>query len=422
MDNPGDQPDAHGDQCGSDVFGWETPCFINSATVQKSQNGNTQDIPVPFTDATHGQLCCEGKPSIATADQGCEDICMREACEAARIDHMSQCDACGPWDCGFDMSNCLAGGSHDQTIACLWPLGVGQYTLTVECDAMNNAVRNEDGSFNWIEDPNDTSNDRDLCNTPMNLEHDTFGALAQYSGSSSTGTTARVEWSLGASGGIESADEVDVEFGYGLVPCNGLDDLCLSVRTLKLSLPTTEVLGMTITGAQLIATSFQREPTIERGEDFSFPAESIEVILRAEVDGNLLVLTGHNMDTATGQLAPAGDSFSLSDLRFGFEDSILSATLEVNIQGGYDEHAPTALIQRMAAPSACAEPVVFAAASYDADDEPLEHRWWVPGMGSFSGPLLEVALPAAQSRVVLTSFDPSGRFDIEGLTYTRSCQ
>ena len=43
-------------------------------------------------------------------------------------------------------------------------------------------------------------------------------------------------------------------------------------------------------------------------------------------------------------------------------------------------------------------------------------------MGSFSGPLIEVALPAGKHDVMLTSFDPSGLFDSETLRYDRRCQ
>jgi hypothetical protein len=135
--DPGPPPDAYGDECGSDVYGWQTRCMVQDVTAVASDRGEIPGAPV-VGDHTGRSLCCEGNPSIATADAGCEGICRLEVCEAARLDHMNGCNTCLWWDCGFDMSNCLQGGTHGQTRARFAPLGIHGYDLTAACSAFSN--------------------------------------------------------------------------------------------------------------------------------------------------------------------------------------------------------------------------------------------------------------------------------------------
>lgn len=76
----------------------------------------------------------------------------------------------------------------------------------------------------------------------------------------------------------------------------------------------------------------------------------------------------------------------------------------------------------LSAPERCDEPVSLLATSHDADQDPLTHTWWVRGVGTFSGPLLELPLPAGEHTVMLTTADGTGLFDSETLRYARVCQ
>jgi hypothetical protein len=134
------------------------------------------------------------------------------------------------------------------------------------------------------------------------------------------------------------------------------------------------------------------------------------------------VLGGANVGSPSGRLSPAGDQFSISGLRFEYADTMVEAALEIDIQGQYDARRPTAQITRVAAPERCDEPMSLLATSWDADQDPLTHTWWVRGIGSFSGPLLELPLPAGEHTVMLTSGDASRLFDSETLRYTRVCR
>jgi hypothetical protein len=146
------------------------------------------------------------------------------------------------------------------------------------------------------------------------------------------------------------------------------------------------------------------------------------VLLQAHVDGFPLVLSGWNAGMPQGRLSPAGDQLSLTDLQFELEDSVITAALEIAIQGQYDARRPNAQITLTTAPTSCSEPVTLLATSWDEDEDPLEHAWWIRDVGNLEGPLVEAVLPAGEHDVMLTSFDPSGLFDTQTLRYVRVCR
>lgn len=424
---PTPQPDENGDQCGGDVHGWETRCMVQAVTAEASDKGQIPGAP-PDGEHTGRMLCCEGNPPVSAADAGCNSICIIEVCEAAKLDHMNRCDSCGPFDCGFDMSNCLAGGAHTQTVTCLTPAQLPfSYTLTAACSAFNNEARNPDGSFWFLEQPPsdpDSSNDPAICNPPNNIEHDPPRGLGQFKGSQSDGTLARVTWSMGELGGEEHSEDLDALFQYALVPCGAPSGECIQLTGLELTLPATEVLGLTITHARLGVISVTEAPMVERGESFRFSDGALRVLMQAQVDDFPLVLTGWNVGRPLGRVSPAGNQFSLSDLRFEFADGVISAALEIGIQGQYDARRPNAQITHVTAPTSCAEPVTLLATSWDEDEheDVLTHRWWIHDVGTFFGPMVEVVLPAGEHDVMLTSFDPTGLFDSDTLRYARTCR
>jgi hypothetical protein len=196
----------------------------------------------------------------------------------------------------------------------------------------------------------------------------------------------------------------------------------MQLTALELTLSTTEVLGMTLTNARLSVISVAEAPPMERDDRFHFSDGSVRVLMQAYVNGFPLVLSGWNVGTPQGRLSPAGDQLSLTDLRFELEDSVISAALEIAIHGQYDARRPNAQITHVTAPTSCADPVALLATSWDDDQDPLTHTWWIRDVGTFDGPLVEVVLPAGEHDLMLTSFDPSGLFDSETLRYARRCR
>lgn len=416
-------PDEVGQQCGSDVLGWQTRCRVETLTAVASDRGEIPGVP-PIGEHTGRSLCCEGNPPIAEADAGCDDICDLEVCEAARIDHMNRCDSCGPLDCGFDMSKCLQGGAHTQIVTCAAPLQLPfGYTLDVSCNSINNETRNPDGSFSFLEQPtNDTMTDPPVCMPTGGLDVEPPRGLGQFKGSEGEGTLARVTWSMAGAGGEEQSEELDVVFEYAIVPCSAPAGECLDLTALELTLPETHVMGLTIDQARLAVIAVTEAPMIERGEQFAFSDGSIRVSMQAHANGYPLLLSGWNAGNLRGRLSPAGDQLSLTGLYFEFEDSVITAALEIDIQGQYDARRPNAQITHLTAPTSCQDALTLLATSWDDDQDPLTHTWWIRDVGTFSGPLVEVALPAGEHDVMLTSRDPSGLFDTAVLRYARRCQ
>jgi hypothetical protein len=269
---------------------------------------------------------------------------------------------------------------------------------------------------------NDLDDDPEICGMPENLEHEPPRGLGQYKASASDGTLARLIWAVADTSGEERSEELDVLFEYGIVPCATPSAECMELTALELTLPTTTALGMTVTKARLSVVAVEEAPVLEHGEHFRFSEGALRVLMQAYVDGVPLVLSGTNVGSPSGRLSPAGDQFSISGLRFEYADSVVNAALEIDIQGQYDARRPTAQITRVAAPERCDEPVSLLATSHDADQDPLTHTWWVRGIGTFSGPLLELPLPAGEHTVMLTSGDASRLFDSETLRYTRVCR
>jgi hypothetical protein len=419
-DPPG--PDPQGDQCGGDIHGWETLCFIEDLEATASDGREILGLP-PVGGHTARTLCCEGHPSIAEANAGCDGYCMLEICEAALAAHLAGCQTCAWKNCGFDMTDCLDGGAHDQTLACFSPPYYGSYTLTTSCTAFDNEPRNPDGSFAFLEQPIDVQDTAPpVCNPTSDLELDPPRGLGQYAGSAADGTEARLRWSMADMSGQERSEDLGVSFEYAIMPCTFTSTDCMALTNLELTLPTTTALGMTITKARLSVVAVEEAPMIEHGEHFRFSDGSLRVLMQAHVDGIPLVLAGTNVGSPSGHISPDGDQFSISGLRFEHVDSVISAALEIDIQGQYDARRPNAQITRTSAPDRCDEPVSFLATSWDADEDPLVHTWWIRDIGSFSGPLLELPLPAGEHDVMLTSRDASGLFDAETLRYARTCR
>jgi hypothetical protein len=266
---PAEPPNPNGGQCGGEVLGWETECLVQDVVAEADDRPEIPGLP-PEGGSTLQALCCEGHPSVATADAGCHGYCMVEICEAALVDHFNRCEACLVPNCGFDVTDCLDGGAHTQIVACLNPGMWDSYTLTTSCSAINNQSRNPDGSFSFLEQPlNDTMTDPDICDGTANLELDPPRGLGQYKASASDGTLARLTWSMGEMTGEERSEErseeLDVRFEYGIMPCSTPSNDCMELTALELSLPPTDALGMTITKARrLTRSASKRSPARPR--------------------------------------------------------------------------------------------------------------------------------------------------------------
>src|SRR5262245_61064245 len=106
-----EDPDPYGDACGPEVVGWETDCNLVGQISYENPfaRGELLEL-VPF-ESTTMVACCEGAPSITTADSACMDLCIAELCRIAENIYQQIAQEHG-WLCGFgcefDTAGCLA--------------------------------------------------------------------------------------------------------------------------------------------------------------------------------------------------------------------------------------------------------------------------------------------------------------------------
>lgn len=114
--DPEPAPEPNGDACGLDLLSWETDCNFTGAISYENPLAPGELLELePFEGTTHA--CCEGAPSVETANSACVDACVAELCRVAKNIYDQIADENG-WSCvlgcEFDTEGCLAGISVQQ--------------------------------------------------------------------------------------------------------------------------------------------------------------------------------------------------------------------------------------------------------------------------------------------------------------------
>jgi len=427
----GDKPSPeYGDQCGSDVLGWQTVC--SALSTKRAYSDPMEMTAVQLEDelgAGFASLCCEGQPSRAEADEGCLDLCMQQLCEEARQTHMwwalEAAPGClvGMDDCGFDAAACLEGNPHIQTVDdpndLFAPL---EYFLDVDCSARNASDRAVGGYWLWLEYPyNSTDNDPPVCTPSSGLGRDPETMSSQLRASEAAGTQAAFTWTFGDARGIEATQDLQVDVGYTLVPCNEGRSQCIAISKLDMSMPNTIAHGLALDGHHLILEEVPSEglEVVSGNGSFMIPHHALRFTLSGRVNGFPIVLTGHNEGIASGRASPS--SLMLSGLRLDYLDHVFQASLRVDASTTVDAGRPSAAIRPLDVPTSCSSAVVFEASSATTHDEPLSVVWWYPPQGFSVGPTLAAVMAPGHHPVFVIARDASGRSTSTGIRYDRGC-
>lgn len=203
-------------------------------------------------------------------------------------------------------------------------------------------------------------------------------------------------------------------------PCAAGD--CISLSRLAVAVPDGIYQGYSLANLRLVLEEPTQEVPLSASGSFALGPRALHATASFTVEGVPLVITGYNAGRVSGVALPRADTMTLNNLVFAFDDGVLAAALELNVNGTFVRHAPDAVIKVVDAPVGCTAPVAFHAASTDLDGDELSHVWWVPPWFLGTGTLLEASLPPGTYSVYLTSIDPSGRSDSTALRYVRSCQ
>jgi hypothetical protein len=420
---------------GSDWFmGWQITCNATSATrtfVNPFDDTlfELEDISGPF-----GSICCGGIALEAEADLDCQTLCMEQICEAARVQHVAWAldvsnDGAGGDcldyidNCGFDLGQCMSGMLHEQVAN---PGALFSYILQAECEAAHDQVispySDEYDWWKWVEFPNDPNNDpAPLCAPIPPPEPGLPEKASEHEVGEEPGTSITLQWSVGD--GPPSAGQsldAEVDLAYAVNPCAEGD--CIGLSRLHVTIPDGTYQGFELQNLHLIVEEASQEVPLSASGAFSFSSRALRATLSLSVAGIPLVITGYNEGRALGVALPHANTMTLTNLVFGFDDGAIDAVLALNINGTYVRHGPDAMIKVLDAPTDCAMPVTFEAASNDLDGDSMTHMWWVPPWFLGTGNLLDAALPAGTYRVYLTSSDSSGRSDSTALQYVRTCR
>jgi hypothetical protein len=415
-EDPLPQPQATGDACGPETFGWWTECDVSGQLSYEDPLAPGQYLEIePFFGPTFA--CCEGKPGQATADAACVQSCMTQLCDMAKDIYDQIADENG-WHCAtgcwFDHDGCMAGIPVQQ-----FPHPPqGDYyphEVTVTCEATNVEPRNPDGTFVFVSDSPD---DQQCGMSPEGTTVEPLGSLVANSAREDAGTYAFATWWLGAEQGQQGTVDIEAEVAYAVHTCG--DDECLELTRMHASVPAGPYGGLSVQSAQLSLAAVTAQPVIDRKGGFELPAGSLHFVLSATVGNQPLAIIRTNATTTRGRVSHAADLFEVTDLRLAYEDSDFGAELRLDLVTSHTNRAPQAAIRRLDSPLDCDEPVVLEAASMDPDEDPMQHYWWTPA-GMVQAPTAELVLRPGSHFVVLVSVDHRGAHDATSLTLERSC-
>ena len=429
-DSTGGVDPIEGDQCGEGV-GFVTRCWADAITLKIGATNNiasAKTITNPFGSASEefGLVCCEGRAPQATADEECTDLCMRQACSAARSLHTDMVQGthlCFSSDCGFDEAACETGNWHQQTIDFVF--GADQhYFLQAQCEDSRTNEPYTDGVFEWNQQPvNDPGDDASICIPAAAPEKDTHSTYPDHRLIEDAGTSATIQWTGLIGSGSATEDIPQVVFSYDAYDC-GTQQRCIQLGDFRVEVPDRQLEGVSISDATLdVFATASADPVIASNGEFTYPVGSMRAMLSAKVDGVPVHLVRSNTAPVVGIASPAADTLHLPGIVFDYSDTSVSASLQLDVLADYTRRSPTAVIAPLNVPRACSQGVTFRAASSDPDGAGLTHVWWVPSkLLVTSGQFLTTPLPPGQHRITLISTDPTQQYDATTLLYNRSCQ
>lgn len=423
-----------GPEGGPYFMGWQIACTASSATRSFVNPLDASFVEIEDVSGPFGNICCGGVATVLEADEDCQVLCMEQICEAARVQHVSWAidvsnDGMGgdcldvSENCGFDFELCMSGVLHEQLGG---PGALFSYFMQAECEAIHDQeispYHQTENYWSWVQFPNDPLDDvAPLCAPSPENEPGLPENAPENEVEEEPGTSVTLQWSI-AGGPLDSEQSLDaeVDLAYAINPCASGD--CIGFSRLHVTVPDDTYRGWKLENVHLILERAPRETPLSASGAFSLGSGALGATLSLAVDGIPLVITGVNQGHADGMVLPRSNTMTLTNLVFAFDDGMIDAALALNINGTYVRHGPDALIKVVDAPTDCALPVTFEAASTDLDGDSLTHMWWVPPWFLGTGALLEATLPPGTYHVLLTSFDSSGKVDSTALRHMRSCR
>lgn len=459
-------PSAH-DACSEslpytvDASSSEIQCFIENYVTTISGGLIVPSTPTEvITNQPGDPICCEVCANKGTADQACDAMCNWQACDRARDDHIDMGNllgVCDPPDCGFDFESCMAyGGLHSQWINVVDGLQGGQddfYALQVDCEAHAVDSARPDGLFTYLEELdgvpnaggktaevtdvvewcsekssasggadnnatwNSTSNNADGTGEGTTTDAPSDGAdasaLPERCGPWATQRMAANPtdnfgtWNDQSEGSHSSgvnSQPIDIAGGgieYRVLPCGvGTSQECLRID--RLSVRLVDPASMLEFDLNLLEKT-EPMPIAPTGW-VEIPAGALHLGVRYTLERSDVLVHASNTAKARARLDPFEGQMELVDLEASSNDGDLGANL--SLRGTLLNTQPQPKI--IVTPGPAWNEVVLSASTYDAELDPITHRFIVLGQGTWTTDTLELSLPPGRHAVVLYADDIHG--------------
>ncbi|MCX4240859.1 hypothetical protein [Paraliomyxa miuraensis] len=440
-----------------DASASEIQCFVEEYTYL---NWNPTLLEMdPVVEEGFGvpgsPVCCEVCAKKEAADRACEGMCIYDLCERARDEHVSAgnelgtCDPTAGAGCGFAFQDCVdLRALQIQTIDLLAGDDV-EYSMRTACEAVAADPVRPDGLFRYLDGLDGVpgahgalAEVEDVVSYCLDAQggaavtsSTSVAATSGGDGADSTGATGSDagdpevpperpgacgpyaterywvkptnnfgQWTL-ASQGIafdrEASYETKVVDGgvsYTLFPCAGAPDTqCLRFDRLSVRLMEPEsglVVSLHLTqNSELIPMSAEGH--------FDIPQGALPFAVRYTWDGREVFAMASNREGATGQVDVTNRALAMTGLTTVSEDGTVLAALSL-----YAELSNTQPRTEILHESGQTwNQVSLTAMTFDADMDPIEHHWTIPGVGNWTGEEVEVELPVGRHAVILRAED-----------------
>lgn len=428
-------------QCLVENYVFSTEADTNEPIQE--QGANVPGLPV----------CCEVCATQDTADDACSAMCNYQLCDRARDAHVAagwSLGFCSPSDCGFDFDTCVqVGALHTQVIDLIDPGDSDVfYTLQSLCHATSVSPARPDGLFEYIESLQgipgaggmlaDVEDVVGYClgspggQTGGTLSADGSSAPGTNSGADSTGeepqdptvgtpsnpdlpeplpcgpyaearywvrpTNNFGTWNEESHGfGLDGAQShvATVSGGgitYTVLPCGAGNARCLRLDELSV------MVHEPGSGLELELNLVQSSgplPMSTNGQ-FDVPTGSLRFSARFLQGSSVVTIEATNDDVAVGAIDAADGEIHIDGLQSSSEDGSLLASL--SLRANLHNTQPSSQIMQEKLDW---NRVRLTAQTFDAEFDPVDHYWMIPGVGRWAGESIDVELPAGRHAVIL---------------------
>lgn len=386
--------------------------------------------------------CCEVCARKDTADDACKSMCKHELCERAQDEHYVVGDDLGTCEnlrCGFDFEACMnTSALHVQWIDIINDTGMQDvsYGLRTKCRADATDPARPDGLFRYLEGlgaipgaGGGLASVEDVVGYCQERGNDTDVELPPDS--SGTGASGSLPdppprprpcgpyaeerfwvrptnnfgvWNEDSTGlGLDSGTSYPVSvtdggLAYTLLPCvEAVDAQCLRIDQLSVQL--------VHPGSGLVVSLglLQHSDLIPMSNEghIEVPPDALRFAVRYEQDEVETFAFAKNDETARGHVDARAGRLEVTGLTTSSDDGTMVAALSLHADLR-NTQPTTAIIRRS---GTAWDRVSLSARTIDAELDPIEHQWTIPGVGSWTGDHIDVELPIGRHAVILRAED-----------------